>query len=96
MRPCLNKTQLIEEISISTGFSKKKVEIIINLFIDKILEEVQNGKEVEIRGFGTFSKLRQGKRKIKSPIAGQEIEVPAKEKINFRPSKTTKKEIEGA
>ena len=83
MRPCLNKTQLIEEISISTGFSKKKVEIIINLFIDKILKEVQNGKEVEIRGFGTFSKKKKKKKKIKSAIARQEKQVPAKKKIIF-------------
>jgi len=89
----LNKTEIIELISIRTGFTKKKVEIIINFFIDKITEEVQSGTDVEIRGFGTFFQTTQEKRKIKSPIAGKTIDVPAKNKIGFKASKITEKEI---
>jgi len=89
----LNKTEIIELISIRTGFTKKKVELIINFFIDKIVDEVQNGKEVEIRGFGNFYQTTQEKRKIKSPIAGKTIDVPAKNKIGFKASKVTEKEI---
>jgi len=90
----LNKTEIIELISIRTGFAKKKVEIIINFFLDKIEDEVHSGKEVEIRGFGTFFQTIQKKRKIKSPIAGKIIEVPAKNKIGFRASKVTEKQID--
>jgi DNA-binding protein HU-beta len=90
----LNKTEIIELISIRTGFTKKKVEIIINFFLDKIEDEVHNGREVEIRGFGTFYQTTQQKRKIKSPIAGKTIEVPAKNKIGFKASKVTEKQID--
>jgi DNA-binding protein HU-beta len=90
----LNKTEIIELISLRTGFTKKKVEIIINFFLSKIEDEVQNGKEVEIRGFGTFYQTTQQKRQIKSPIAGKTIEVPAKNKIGFKASKVTEKQIE--
>ncbi|MCL2156208.1 MAG: HU family DNA-binding protein [Leptospirales bacterium] len=90
----MNKSDLIELISIRTGVSKKKVELIINFLIDKITDEVQKGNEVEIRGFGTFYQLTQEKRRIKSPIAGKTIDVPAKKKINFKASKNTEKEIE--
>lgn len=90
----MNKTEIIELISIRTGFTKKKVEIIINFFIDKIADEVQSGRDVEIRGFGTFYQTKQEKRQIKSPIAGKTIEVPAKNKISFKASKVTEKEID--
>ena len=90
----MNKTEIIELISLRTGFTKKKVEIIINFFLDKIEDEVQSGKEVEIRGFGTFYQTTQKKRQIKSPIAGKTIEVPAKNKIGFKASKVTEKQIE--
>ena len=90
----MNKTEIIELISLRTGFTKKKVEIIINFFLDRIEDEVQKGKEVEIRGFGTFYQTTQQKRKIKSPIAGKTIEVPAKNKIGFKASKVTEKQIE--
>ncbi len=89
----MNKTEIIELISVRTGFTKKNVEIVINFFIDKITNEVQSGKDVEIRGFGTFYQTTQEKRKIKSPIAGKTIDVPAKNKIGFKASKITEKEI---
>lgn len=92
----MNKTEIVEQVSISTGLPKKKVEQILNLFLEHITEEVQNGNDVEIRGFGTFFRLYQEKRKVKSPIAGKTIEVPAKNKICFKASKTTEREIEGA
>ena len=90
----MNKSDIIELISVRTGISKKKVELIINILIDKITDEVQNGNDVEIRGFGTFYQITQEKRRIKSPIAGKTIEVPAKKKIGFKASKSTKKEID--
>ena len=90
----MNKTEIIELISLRTGFTKKKVEIIINFFLDKIEDEVHSGKEVEIMGFGTFYQTTQLKRKIKSPIAGKTIEVPAKNKIGFKASKATEKQID--
>jgi len=90
----LNKSDIIELISIKTGVAKKKVELIINLFIDKITDEVQKGNDVDIRGFGTFYQVTQEKRRIKSPIAGKTIDVPAKNKIGFKASKITEKEID--
>lgn len=90
----MNKSDIIELISIKTGVAKKKVELIINLFIDKITDEVQKGNDVDIRGFGTFYQVTQEKRRIKSPIAGKTIDVPAKNKIGFKASKITEKEID--
>lgn len=89
----MNKTELIETISIKTGLSKKEVELILNSLTDKIKETVQKGGTVEIRGFGSFFHSTQEKRQIKSPIAGKTIEVPAKSKMNFKASKSTEKTI---
>ncbi len=85
----MNKTELIETISIKTGLSKKEVELVLNSFIERIKESVQSGSTVEIRGFGSFFQSTQEKRKIKSPIAGKTIDVPAKSKMNFKASKST-------
>jgi len=89
----LNKSELIEKISIKTGVSKKEVEVVLNSFIERIKESVESGSTVEIRGFGSFFQTTQEKRKIKSPIAGKTIDVPAKSKMNFKASKSTEKTI---
>lgn len=89
----MNKTELVESISVKTGISKKKIELVLNTLLAKIKESVHSGETVEIRGFGSFSQVKQEKRQIKSPIAGKTIDVPAKIKLNFKPSKSTEKEI---
>lgn len=89
----MNKTELVESVSIKTGISKKEIELVLNKLIEKIKETVHKGETVEIRGFGSFSQSIQDKRQIKSPIAGKTIDVPAKIKINFKASKSTEKQI---
>ncbi len=89
----MNKTRLVELISLKTGVSKKEVDLVINLFLESIKESVQSGENVEIRGFGNFFQTLQEERKIKSPIAGKTIDVPAKTKINFKASKVTDVQI---
>lgn len=89
----MNKTELVESISVKTGVSKKEIELVLNILFEKIKESVHKGETVEIRGFGSFSQVKQDKRKIKSPIAGKTIDVPAKIKINFKASKSTEKQI---
>lgn len=89
----MNKTRLVELISLKTGVSKKEVDLVINLFLESIKESVQSGESVEIRGFGNFFQTLQDERRIKSPIAGKTIDVPAKTKINFKASKVTDVQI---
>jgi len=89
----LNKTRLVETISLKTGISKRQVDLVVSLFLEGIISSVQEGDGVEIRGFGNFFQTKQEERKIKSPIAGKEITAPAKKKINFKASKSTEIEI---
>jgi DNA-binding protein HU-beta len=49
-----NKNALIIEISDETGFSRKDVSIIINLFIKKIMKAMLDGEKVLLKGFATF------------------------------------------
>lgn len=46
-----NKNTLIKEVSESTGYSTKDVKIIIDCFIDRIMEKVLNFEKVSIKGF---------------------------------------------
>jgi len=89
----LNRTILVETVSLKTGLSKRQVDLVVNLFLDGIIKSVQEGETVEIRGFGNFFQNIQEERKIKSPIAGKEITAPAKKKISFKASKSTEIEI---
>lgn len=51
---------------------------------------VSNKKKVSINGFGTFESVHSEARKGRNPSNGEEITIPAKERIRFRASKTFK------
>ena len=55
---------------------------------------LKDGKNVELRGFGTFfvKKIKE-KFSARNPNTGELIYVPEKNRVRFRPSKKVKKEI---
>ncbi len=75
------------------GINRKSVLGIIDGFLEEIKESVEDGQNVEIRGFGTFYKAEKKARKVYSPIAGKTIDVPAKTNLGFKASKATEKEL---
>ena len=53
----MTKADLIWRISSKAGVESKKVELIIGTFMDVVKENVANGEEVTLRGFGTFKNV---------------------------------------
>ena len=84
----LLKSELIELISDAQGHLPfKDIEDSVNCIIDQIVEALQNGERVEIRGFGVFS-LRKRKAMIgRNPKTGEPVSVPEKYVPRFKPSK---------
>ena len=89
----MTKTQIVNEICANSKFIKKDVTEIIDKFLAKIKADVENGNQVEIRGFGSFYLASKKARKVTSPIAKRVIDVPEKTILAFKGSKETEKEI---
>ncbi len=83
----MTKSDIVDRLTRQSGLKKKEVLYIVDNFIEKIKECALKGEKIEIRGFGTFYKSEKKARKVFSPIAGKDIEVPAKTTLAFRASK---------
>ena len=90
----MNKTDIINEISVKCGYQKKVVQDIVDCFLDSIKDGVENIGSVEIRSFGTFYRSDKKARKVHSPIAGKVLDVAPKRVMSFKASKTTKKALD--
>jgi len=53
-QPTLTKADLIEEVLKVTELPRKESEIIVETIFDSIIEAIQKGEKIEIRGFGSF------------------------------------------
>jgi len=67
------KLDLIAEVSRSTGLTQSETRIAVEELLSVIVEELEGGKAIELRGFGTFfSKVRKA-RPARNPKTGEVI-----------------------
>ncbi|MFN4227305.1 MAG: HU family DNA-binding protein [Candidatus Ratteibacteria bacterium] len=84
------KRDIIEKISESTGLNKTIVKIVIEEFLNLMKETFKNEERVELRGFGVFYFKKMKEKKARNPKTNEEIIVPERTKIFFKPSKVIK------
>ena len=61
--------------------------------IEEILSCLENGNDVKISNFGTFSVKKKSSRLGRNPKTGDEKEITARNVISFYPSKALKRKI---
>lgn len=89
-QPTLTKADLIEEILRVTELPRKESETIVETIFESIIESLQKGDKIEIRGFGSFRTRDRRGRIGRNPKTGAKVEVPPKKIPFFKPSKELK------
>jgi integration host factor subunit beta len=92
----LTKADLIEEVLRITELPRKESETIVETIFDSIIESIQKGEKIEIRGFGSFRTRQRRGRVGRNPKTGEKVEVPAKKIPFFKPSKELKDFVNSA
>ena len=82
------KNRILDQLANSyPNFLRRDLEKALNLVLDEIIKTVAKGKNVQIRGFGSF-KIRQLKPRIgRNPKDGSKVEIPAKQSVHWKISK---------
>ena len=75
------------------SLSLNDTEKILDLFLNNILKSLQNGKKIEIRGFGTFSKRINKEKFVRNPKTNEKIFKKENHKIHFKMGKILHKRI---
>ncbi len=84
----MTKDDIVNQIMMKTGIPKRDVKAMVEAMLATMKEAFFNEERIELRGFGVFStKLRRGKRG-KNPRTNEDIYIPEKKTVVFKPSKT--------
>lgn len=84
----MTKKELIEHMALEMDVSKKSAEMAVEAFLKIVAGQMrQPGREVVLRGFGTFRSKLAPTRKGRNPKSGETIEIPEHIKVVFKPSK---------
>ena len=89
----MNKSELIEELAVKTGYNPKSTDKMVRIFFDRIKAALSAGDKVEIRGFGSFT-LKTYKGYIgRNPKTGETVEVKPKQLPVFRTGKDLRSRV---
>lgn len=82
----MNKNDVKNLVTENMGLTKKDTGDIIDNIIEVIVQGLIEDKKVTIVNFGSFKIIRQEPRKARNPRTGEEIYVPAKQVVKFKPA----------
>lgn len=82
----MTKAEIVEKVYEKAGFPKRESYEIVESAFEIVKEELKQGGKVKIAGFGNFSVKEKKSRRGRNPQTGDEIEIPARRVLTFKPS----------
>ena len=83
----MTKAELVEQVAHTSDLTRKHSEVIVEAVFSSIIEALQRGDKIELRGFGSFKIRRRDSRRGRNPKTGAGVVVPAKRVPHFKPGK---------
>ena len=86
----MNKNDIVAAVSESAGLSKADATKAVDCVFDSITEELKQGREVRLVGFGTFAVTRRAATTGRNPRTGETIQIAASNQPKFKAGKALK------
>jgi len=91
----MTKADLVENVYLRTGFSKKESADIVETVFDLMKATLEAGEKIKIAGFGNFIVKEKASRRGRNPQTGDEITITERRILTFKPSQVLKAAING-
>jgi integration host factor subunit beta len=89
----MTKAELVEDVARAAELTKKDAERLVEIVFESIIETLNQGEKIELRGFGSFRVRERGSRRGRNPKTGDPVSIPAKRVPYFKPGKELKELI---
>lgn len=86
----MTKADLVERVAKEADMTKKDAEQLVEIVFDTIINTLNKGEKIELRGFGSFRLRERDARTGRNPKTGESVEIPAKRVAYFKPGKELK------
>ncbi|MDT7778685.1 MAG: integration host factor subunit beta [Acidobacteriota bacterium] len=89
----MTKAELVEDVARAAELTKKDAERLVEIVFESIIDTLNQGEKIELRGFGSFRVRERGARRGRNPKTGDPVDIPAKRVPYFKPGKELKELI---
>ena len=93
--PALTKAQLADLLFDEIGLNKREAKDMVDAFFTLIAQELANGNDVKISGFGNFQLRSKSSRPGRNPRTGEMIAIEARRVVTFHASHKLKAVVQG-
>lgn len=83
----MTKADIIELVAKRSDLPKKQAEMVVNTVLMSVVEALDAGEKVELRGFGSFRMKMREARTARNPKTGEKVQVEQKKVPYFRAGK---------
>jgi integration host factor subunit alpha len=91
----LTKAQIIDEVRIRNGLTRKQSTETVEAFLETIKKTLESDEDVLISGFGKFSVKYKAERKGRNPATGEDMMLAPRKVVTFRCSGKLRDKING-
>ena len=89
----MNKNDLVAAVASGAGLSKADAGKAVDAVFESIAGALQNGADVRLVGFGTFSVTHRRASMGRNPRTGEAIQIPASNQPKFKAGKGLKQAV---
>lgn len=83
----VRKQEIINYVSKATGIDKVETATVIEAFLRTVIDTLASGKDIEIRGFGSFRVKKKNGRMARNPKTGEGVYIETRYAPTFKFSK---------
>ena len=91
--PTLTKSELAVMLFEQIGLNKREAKDLIDAFFDRITNQLVEGQDVKISGFGNFEVRTKVARPGRNPRTGEVVTIPSRRVVTFRASGALKEKL---
>jgi nucleoid DNA-binding protein len=92
----ISRSDIASTIAERAGITQYEAKIALDSLVNIITKELAVGREVGIKGLGTFCTRMNAATRRPNPQTGGTVDVPEKWKVKFRPGSALRKYVEEA
>ena len=83
----MTKREMANKIAKEMSLPPRQVQAIVQRVFDGIIETLVEEGRIELRNFGVFEVKKRMPRQARNPRTGEEVKVPAKLAVSFKPGR---------
>jgi DNA-binding protein HU-beta len=91
----MTKQELVQRVASDTGMSQSQAKEAVEATFTAIAQELANGGEVAVSGFGKFSVSERSAREGRNPATGETIQIAASKAARFSAATGLKNQLNG-